>query len=235
MKLAIFDIDGTLQDTLAWWPELCNRARADFAAQHGFRLERLSADDCNAVVGGGFELWATLLPPAHRELASAFAAFVTTREVALLQGGTDRLFPGTREMLGSLREQGVRVALASNCGGRYLEAVLEGQGLSPWVATADCLDGYWGAPTGFITRPVANKSAMLARILREQQEDVEVSPSRAVMVGDRASDARAAQDNALPFVLRTGWHGAGELGEVAAVADSASLERVVSDLLGPRA
>ena len=229
MRLVVFDIDGTLQDTLSWWPALCNRARVDFARERGFAVELLSDDDCNAVVGGGAELWPSLLPPEHRQLAADFSSFVIEREVALLNDGTDRLFPGTRELLRELQDDGVSIALASNCGRQYLEAFVVGQSVAEWVSEAHCLDGYWTGVDGFRPSPVADKSQMLGAVLLSFRH--KAAELRAVMVGDRKSDAQAAADQRIPFVLRLGWHQPDELGEQAAVGDARELGVVLPRLL----
>lgn len=231
-KLVVFDVDGTLQDTLAWWPALCNEVRADFAEHHGTSCTPLPREECNALVGRG-DIWDALLPiqaegPERARALRAFADLAIEREVQLLTSGADTMFDGTRALLRDLHEAGVSVALASNCEGRYLQAFVDGQGLAPWIDSARCLDGVRPRGGDFEQELVSDKVAMLQRVLEDFEEIA--TPREAVMVGDRASDAEAARGNGVRFVLRTGWHEPGTMGEVAAGADSAALRAILEEL-----
>ncbi len=218
--LVVFDIDGTLQDTTRWWPALCNEARRDFAALHGVEVSPLDARCCNEVVGRGAEVWSDLLPTELSHRASDFAGFVIEREVQLLRSGSDLLFDGTMALLGDLHTRGHDVMLASNCGAAYLEGFLSGQlaGFADRLCAAACLEGLWRPAVdpgaNFVAMRFASKVESVAALLEGR------GPERAVLVGDRASDAEAARAHGLAFVLRTSWHGRGELGEDAAFAES---------------
>ena len=230
--LVVFDVDGTLQDTLAWWPSLCNEARVAFAAEHAATCDALSADTCNALVGRA-DLWDALLPisvdaPERARAIREFADFVIEREVAFLTSGVDTLFDGTRELLKDLHDAGIAVALASNCEGRYLEAFLDGQGVGDWIDSARCLSGSRRRGRPFVEDPVPHKVAMLRRVLVDFAQIA--TPREAVMVGDRASDAEAARGNGVRFVLRSGWHEPGSLGECAAAESAEGLRTLFEQL-----
>ncbi|MCB9881042.1 MAG: HAD family hydrolase [Planctomycetes bacterium] len=227
MDLVVFDIDGTLQDTGAWWPALCNDARREFASQRGVQVEPMSGDACNALIGRGEDLWDDLLPGELRGETKRFADFVIEREVHLLRSGRVALFDGTLATLDALRDGGFDIALASNCGRRYLEAFLHGPFASvrDRLRTAACLDGYWHPRTRdaeFFVERSSDKILAVARLLAR------LGPAFAVLVGDRRSDAAAALGNRIPFVLRTGWHAPGELGEAASFDASAELPPLVA-------
>ncbi|MCA8972222.1 MAG: HAD family hydrolase [Planctomycetes bacterium] len=227
MDLVIFDIDGTLQDTESWWPALCNDARREFAEQRGVRVEPMDPDACNSLIGRGEDLWDELLPDELRGETKQFADFVIEREVQLLRSGRVALFDGTLAMLDELRDRGFDIALASNCGRRYLEAFLHGPFASvrDRLLSAACLDGHWQSHSGvtaFVVEKSSDKTLAVARSLAR------LGPDFAVLVGDRRSDAAAALGSRIPFVLRTGWHAPGELGETASFAASAELPSLVA-------
>ncbi|HEX5052810.1 MAG TPA: HAD-IA family hydrolase [Planctomycetota bacterium] len=139
----LFDLDGTLADTLADIAATTNHVRA----LHG--LPCLSADAVQALVGDGARVLLqkaldAVLPGAgvRREqvVDAAFAAFVAhhaqqcTREVTL--------FPGVREHLAALRARGHALAVVTNKPERFARAIvrhLDLEGLLPVVVGGDTL------------------------------------------------------------------------------------------------
>ncbi len=195
-RLVIFDIDGTLTDTGVWWPPLARRGVAALAAELGEALPAPEDDQANSLLGlARDDLWAGLLPESARDHWKRLRALTLPMEGEVLREGTDHTFPGTRELLSYLRQNGVAIALASNCGTEYLEGVLEGQRIGELVDRAWCAE----------SPGIGCKADMVAAALTEFET------RDAVLVGDREGDCRAAQAHALPFILRTGWHGEGDL------------------------
>ena len=94
------------------------------------------------------------------------------------------LLPGVAETLAALRERGVSLGIASNCGQDYLDAMLNGLGLSRWIHEARCLDS-----------PGASSKASMVGDLMET-----FGTRAAVMVGDRLGDRNAAWENGIPHV-----------------------------------
>jgi uridine kinase len=92
--------------------------------------------------------------------------------------------PGALETLVQLRDAGVSIGLASNCGRGYLEHMLRALPLGEHVTAARCLD----------SPGVQDKSGMLGQLLEQ------FGTRSAVMVGDRRTDAEAARANGLPHV-----------------------------------
>ena len=195
-RLVIFDIDGTLTDTGVWWPPLARRGVAALADELGVPLPPPSAEQANSLLGlSGVDLWAGLLPEEERSHWKRLRAVTLPMEGEVLREGKDHTFPGTRELLAWLRQNGVAIALASNCGTEYLQGVLEGQ----WIG--ELVDQAWCAESP----GVGNKADMVAAALA----CFEIRD--AVLVGDREGDFAAAKAHALPFILRTGWLSEGDL------------------------
>ncbi len=185
--LVVFDVDGTLHDTFAWWAPVIRDGLRRFAEQEGIDLVMPSDEEAEAVVGmRDAGVWSPFLPEEHKERWQDLRSVVVPLEVAEITRGVDYLFPGVRELLPHLRSCGVKVALASNCRTQYMTAVQHGQGLvhlSDWQL---CLD----------SPGVGSKTDML-RIAQES-----AAAQRPVMVGDREPDHEAAEAHGWPFVWR---------------------------------
>src|SRR5690606_20036010 len=126
----IFDVDGTLHDTFAWWAPVIRAGVARFAEQNGLQIEMPSVPQAEAVVGmKDAGVWAPFLPEGHKDRWFDLRSVVLPMEVEEVSRGVDYLFAGIRQMLPHLRRIGVKVALASNCRNTYMSAMLDGQGL----------------------------------------------------------------------------------------------------------
>jgi phosphoglycolate phosphatase len=202
-ELVIFDVDGTLHDVASWWPDLIRRGVQQFAAENDLVLEVPDDDAAMAVVGEKLDgVWTPFLPGGEKHRWIELRSLVLPMEVAVLRSGGDFMFPGVRRLLEHLRELGLKVALASNCGLDYMEAMRHGQLLAELTDWQFCL----------ATEGVSTKADMLRLALRAAGTD------NAVMVGDRDNDLAAAQEVGLPFYWRVNdlcepspvagrWHG----------------------------
>jgi len=137
----IFDLDGTLLDTLADIAESSNRV----LASHGLRT--FPVDDYRQWVGQGLRrLLERVVPPGEEQERMIAACIREFREVYSREWNVrTRPYPGVLELLGLLGSRGVRMAVLSNkphefarrCVEHYFadarfEAVLgEGNGIPP--------------------------------------------------------------------------------------------------------
>jgi phosphoglycolate phosphatase len=185
--LVIFDVDGTLHDTFAWWAPIIRAGVARYAEQQGLEIEMPSVREAEAVVGmKDAGVWAPFLPEGHKDKWNDLRSVVLPMEIEEISRGVDYLFAGIRQMLPHLRSIGVKVALASNCRSEYMGAMMEGQGLRDLSDWQFCLD----------SEGVECKTDMLARA----QEAA--GAKKVVMVGDREPDHEAAVAHGFPFIWR---------------------------------
>ncbi len=194
-ELVIFDIDGTLLATDAFWLEIGRRAVATVYAQHG--VEREVPDARRFLDAIGLPLpafWETILPPDLHYLLDEVEAEAEELEDIAFDKGRGALYPGARSLLEELARAGVHLALASNCGQRYLDSFQSAFGLGTLVAAARCQD----------SPGVGSKADMVADILTT------IGTRDAVLVGDRDSDRQAARANGIPFILFVGGFGGEE-------------------------
>ena len=206
LDLVIFDVDGTLHDAASWWPDLIRRGVEEFAAANDLRLAVPDDRAAMAVLGEKQEgVWAPFLPNGEKHRWAELRSLVLPMEVEVLCSGGDLMFPGVRQLLEHLRVLGLKIALASNCGYDYMEAMRHGQLLAELTDWQFCL----------ATEGVTTKADMLRLALQAARTQ------RAVMVGDRENDLAAAQEVGLPFYWRVNdlcspapvagrWHGAPE-------------------------
>lgn len=105
----IFDLDGTLLDTLA------DLAASVNAALRTFGMPEHSLDDIRSFVGNGVRLLMERAVPDGAQNPQFDAAFSAFREHYMLHSlDTTRPYDGIPETLASLRAQGCHIAVVSN-------------------------------------------------------------------------------------------------------------------------
>ena len=182
-KLVIFDLDGTLLNTIADLGTAANYAMT----RMGFPTHSL--DDYRFKVGNGItKLIERALPPENRDEATLECA----RKFFLDYYGThntdmSRPYPGIPELLSTLTDMGVKTAVASN---KYHEATsrLIGHFFPevPWVA----VEGH--RPD----RPTKPSPQIVEAILRIAGAD----PGQTLYVGDSGVDMDTARNAGIESV-----------------------------------
>ena len=184
-ETVVFDLDGTLVDTL---PDIAAAANAVLAAE-GRRA--LSRDEvCRLIGSGGRVLMANAFratgePVSEARIDAAFAAYIAAHEADPVAGSAP--FPGVHAALEALIERGTRLAVCTNKPGRLAEIVLETFGLAKFfagVVAGDTLAARKPSP-----EPLIEAVARAGGAVR-----------KAAMVGDSPIDAEAARAAAIPFV-----------------------------------
>lgn len=186
-RLAIFDSDGTLADTLPWLRSIFN----ELAGAHGFkRVEPHEYERFRDLHGAallrelGLPLWK--LPPVMRDMRRRMAGHT----------GKFSLFPGISDVLHRLAAVGIQLAIVSSNSRGNVERVL-GAVDARLVAHFACGVSLFG------------KAAKLRQALRQ----CSVPPPQAIYIGDEVRDAEAAAKAGIAFGAVTwGQHGAEILG-----------------------
>jgi phosphoglycolate phosphatase len=177
-RLAIFDYDGTLADSFAWFVDALDES----ADRFGFR--RLDRDQLEAARGLGIDgLMRALDIPAWK----IPGVTVHLRQLAKRDRAKIALFPGAAAMLQTLAGRGATLAILTSNAEANVRATL-GSELSALFAHWQC-----GAA-------LAGKGAKLRRLLR----DAAIAPERALLIGDEVRDVEAARAAGIKFAA-VGW------------------------------
>ncbi|WP_207478618.1 HAD hydrolase-like protein [Arenibaculum pallidiluteum] len=170
-RLAVFDFDGTLADSLPWMIHALDGA----AQRFGFRrvgpaeIAMLRGQDNRAIVRYlGVPFWKIPL----------IAAYI--RDLAAERANETPLFPGVEEMLRRLSENGIVLAIVSSNAEATIRRVLGPR-------TADLISFYESRAALF------GKAAKFARVLRRSR----MPSTDAIAIGDEARDIHAARRTGL--------------------------------------
>lgn len=195
LRLAVFDVDGTLVDsqhnivsamTEAWSNLNLGIPRPEQVR----RIIGLSlVDACAALLP-----WAT--PAIHRAVAEAYKeAF---RAMRLLPDTMEPLFPGVHEALDRLETEGWLLGLATGKSRRGVDSLLHAHGLEGRFVTIQTADD--------------NPSKPNPSMLRRAAADCGVELSDMVMIGDTAYDmTMAAAAKTYAVGVSWGYHSLEEL------------------------
>ena len=184
-ETVVFDLDGTLVDTL---PDIAAAANAALAEQGRRALTR---DEVRRLIGSGGRVLmknafaATGEPATGARIEAAFAGYIAAYEAAPVARSAP--FPGVRAALEGLAGRGVRLAVCTNKPDHLARIVLETFGLAGFFA------GVVGADTLAVRKP--RPEPLLEAVARAGG-----AGRKAAMVGDSPIDAGAARAAAIPFV-----------------------------------
>ena len=197
IKLIIFDLDGTLIDSLDDLTEAVNRMRSAFG------LAGLDREAVRGMVGqGARNLVERALPAAPEvEIERGLALFLAYNEEHI----ADRtvLYPGVRETLDLLSSRGFKSVVVSN----------KNEALCRKVLTILCLDGYFADIYGADSLPARKPSP---EPLRHVMRACGCSADETIMVGDSINDVSAGVAAGILTVGCT--YGYGETAELAGAA-----------------
>ncbi len=172
VDLIIFDLDGTLADTL---PDIT--AAANFACRR-LRLPEHRAEAVRGMIGGGErKLIERLVGPAHQNLVEECLKLYLDHYTRH-NGELTRIYPGVAETLGRL--SGRKLAVLSNKLQRLTQQTLEAVNLARFFTAIR------GGGEGLPLKPAPDP--LLALIT-----GLGVDPSRSLMVGDKIADIQTGR------------------------------------------
>ena len=210
-RFALFDLDGTLVDSLADIQAALDRLMAA-QSRPGFTREEV-----RKMVGDGVPV---LIQRACAARSLAPSPMLTAEFLADYEARAaevTRPFPGMVAALEVLKAAGWRMAVCTNKPERAAIAVLEQGGLAPFFETVG------GGDSFPVRKPhPGHPLAILARM--------GATPGAAVLVGDHHNDTRAARAAGMAAVFAAWGYGEPEMAEGAPVAAAPG---DLAGLLGP--
>ncbi|HBQ46299.1 MAG TPA: HAD family hydrolase [Ruminococcaceae bacterium] len=196
MKLAVFDVDGTLNETERY----AVRAYRETLLAVG----RPAPPDARILALFGEppqRIEDVLLRGCGPQVRGEFARLIVKKESELMRK-YGKAYDGTAEMLRELRQKGIRTAVCSNTTAEHIRSVLSAIRLTDLIDYSQPLEGG------------GTKTDSLRCLLKKTR------PEAACMVGDRRFDKKAARDNGIPFVGCLYGYGRDEVLDADFVADS---------------
>lgn len=219
LRLAVFDVDGTLIDSL----DTIQAAMS--LAWNRFALGSPPPEQVRRIIGLSLvDACARLLPEAdltlHRGVAEAYKeAF---HQIRLRPGHLDPLYPGARAALDRLEDEGWLIGLATGKSRRGVEAMLDAHDLHGRFVTIQTADD----------NPSKPDPTMIHRAARA----CGVESHRVAMIGDTSYDIMmAVAAGAVPIGVAWGYHPVEELRQAGAriICDEfESLVRGLDSVLG---
>ena len=177
LRAAVFDLDGTVADTM---PFLTSVAVPLLSRHHGISLSEASRR-YRASCGVDFATQVAEMAPGHRANPTVVTEFEADKAAAILD---QPLFADALPTLMALRKRGVHVFIVSSTRKEIVKAYASRYGLEPWVDGTDGLEADRG------------KAVQLASIL----EDHDLRGAEVVFVGDSLRDREVAHTVGTGFV-----------------------------------
>jgi len=170
-KLLVFDWDGTLMDSENQIVSCVENAIRDLD------LEQRSREEIKNIIGLGLrESVSTLFPDSTDEF---IAEFVASYRHYWFNTESGNLFPGARETLELLHNEGFLLGVATGKGRRGLDKVLSETGLQQVFHATRCADEAHSKPH--------------TQMLDEIMQELSASAAETLMVGDTEYDLEMAQ------------------------------------------
>lgn len=183
----VFDVDGTLLDTLDDLVVLTNDALADFD------LPSRSREEINSFVGNGVKALIYQAVPDGTPQEVADACLVRWKETySVYPNDLTKPYPGVEALLAELRRRGCRLGVLSNKFDGGVQFIMD----KCLPGAVDVQHGE-GGPLNFPRKP--DPRGLLATI-----EELGSAPERTVYVGDFPSDIHVAR-NAGCYAVGVDW------------------------------
>lgn len=187
IRTLVFDWDGTLHNTLHLYGSAVRSVYKELT-EAGEAPERWYSDEDLSIYLGmnADDMWSAFMPGLPAERRKEMSRKVGKYMISLIHSGATSLYPGTEEVLYSLRAEGYRMVLLSNCSTAYMEAHRQHFHLDRWFEGYYPCEAWNNAP----------KEDIFPDIRRAFE-------AKFCVIGDRDSDLRVARVHRLCSIACT--------------------------------
>lgn len=217
IRAVLFDLDGTLVDSLGDLTDAVNHVR------EAFSLPQLCEKDVRVKVGKGSRNLIQQVLPGYSEadIVSALALFLAYNREHIAK--KSRLYPGILDTLSDLAASQIRMAVITNKNEDLCHLLLRDLGI----------DTLFECACGGDTYPERKPSPLP---LQKIAEKLNVSPHECVMIGDSINDVESGQ-RASMMTIACSW-GYGDMAELSRadtiVSAPAELCEAIAQISGQR-
>lgn len=200
-SLIVFDLDGTLVDSVADLAAAINAMLADCGR------EPLPVPQVRLMIGDGVAMLVARALAA-RDCRQADHAAAQTLFMRHYESGATSLttaYPGAANALRALRDDGIPLAVCTNKPARISADILGSLGLAVYFSRVI------GGDSLAFRKPDP-------RVLLALTDEFAVSPESSLLVGDSEVDAQTAHSAGMPFVLMRHGYRRGRAEEISCVA-----------------
>lgn len=177
-KAALFDLDGTLTDTLQDLTNICNATMRDF----GYPVH--TKEEVRMFVGDGVRKLCERALPEGVSLTEEHMT-VIKKHYGELQNIETKIFPGVLKALKELKKMGIRLAVITN---------------KPNFAAREVVPHYFGE--GFFDYVVGEQEGLKPKpapdLPMKAMREMELSPEDCFYFGDSDTDVMTAKNAGLP-------------------------------------
>ncbi len=194
IRTLVFDWDGTLHNTLHLYGSAVRSVCRELAAAGEAPDRWYSDEDLSVYLGmNAHDMWASFMPKLPEKRREELSRKVGQYMISLIHSGETSLYPGTEDVLDSLRKEGFRMVLLSNCTIAYMEAHRQHFHLNRWFEGYYPCEAWNDAP----------KEDIFPHIRQKFEGNY-------CIIGDRASDLRVGRVHRLLSIACTWGFGSPE-------------------------
>ncbi|GBQ83923.1 HAD family hydrolase [Asaia krungthepensis] len=220
IKTAVFDLDGTLIDSL---PDL---AESGGALLKSYDLREPNAETVRGMIGDGARKLVDRLLVYGGDTDRIDRDEATRRFLDIYEPRATektRLFPDTEAMLTTLHERGIACVICTNKPVKAAQEIIEKLGIAPLI------DAVGGGDSFPVRKPDPDH-------IRKTMRMIDAEPTRGIMIGDHRNDISAALGVPMPALFASWGYGDRSMSAHAtAIAGCvAELPKLIYDLSRPR-
>ena len=222
----IFDYDGTLHDTMHIYEPAFKKAYGEMVSAGLRRPEDFSGNEISRWLGySSIDMWNSFAPDLSQDQRLYYSNVVGQEMYRLIREDHAQLYPGTKELLSQLRNEGYRLIFLSNCKIAYMKTHTEIFHLDDYFHKFYCSEEFDWAPKEEIFNTILDD-------IKKLEGSDDPSSLRCVAIGDRFHDINLANSHGLPSIGCTyGFGTPEELSSATYLTDSLyELKNIISNI-----